>query len=52
MPIQATADRRAAYFSAVRPRSGRASRTGRIRRRALSRLAEMYSVGQYPSCGR
>jgi GT2 family glycosyltransferase len=31
MPIRATADRRAAYFSAARARSGRASRTGRIR---------------------
>jgi hypothetical protein len=51
MPIRATADRRAAYFSAARAGSGRASRTRRIRRRALSRLAGMYSVGQYPSCG-
>ena len=48
MPIRATADRRAAYFSAARARSGRASRTGRIRRRACSRLAGMYSVGQFP----
>ena len=43
---------RVAYFSAARARSGRASRTGRIRRHASSRLAGMYSVGQYPSCGR
>ena len=44
--------RAAEYFSAARARSGRASRTGCIRRRASSRLAGMYSVGQYPSCGR
>jgi diketogulonate reductase-like aldo/keto reductase len=42
---------RAAYFSAARARSGWVSRTGRIRRHASSRLAGMYSVGQYPSCG-
>ena len=42
----------AEYFSAARARSGRASRTGRIRCHASSRLAGMYSVGQYPSCGR
>ena len=44
--------RAAEWLSAARARSGRASRTGRIRRHASSRLAGMYSVGQYPSCGR
>ena len=52
-PTAVPLHRRAAeYFSAARARSGRASRTGRIRCHASSRLAGMNSVGQYPSCGR